>query len=440
MPNVLTRAVLAASQYVGLLGRPWNGLNLPVRVMWGPTPGARSLLGEQESPDSLPAVVGALSLLCDACTSVSWEVVRHRSVEEGTEVVLPSQLPAARALADWSIGDRWAFLYSALLSGNGVALIERDGRNAPEKIVTYPAPRVAFRLYDDGKLNLLLVPPTMGQAREVPHTACAILRYRPVAYDERIGISPVLLASGTVDLLLATRRMVRATMNNAARPSGYLKTGRHIDQRAAERISERWNTIYGRDGAGGTAVLEEGLEYHTVQLNDLQELAAVETARMGTGDVARLYSIPPALLLGTEQNRSTAQEDRRRLTNFAIQPLSELVADALGLALLSEEQRHQGLGVRLDLGLEMLSTELAEALSKLANSGIANVNELRNRIGLPSAGPAGDQLRAPTNTWPIDSWALGQPASAGNGETQAASITAAQRGLKLISNGWDIER
>jgi HK97 family phage portal protein len=443
----LKRAVLAASQYVGLLGRPWPGLNLPVRVQYGPTPNARTLLGATEGPDSLPGVIGALSLLCDACTSLEWQIVRRQDPAKGTEII--TDLPAARVLADWPIYEKWSWLYSGLLAGNGVAELTRDGRGAPERLTVYPAPRVAFRLYDNGRLSLLLVPPTMGQAREVAHTTCAHLKYRPVGYDERIGISPVLLASGTIDLLLQHRRMVQATMRNASRPSGYLKTDQKMDERIADRIRERWDRIHGGDGTGGTAVLEQGLEYETVALNDLQALAHEATARMGIGDCARLYGIPPSLLLGTEQNRATATEDRRRLLNFAVAPLSRLCEDALGSALLTTEQRHQGYSVHLDTSELMLGqgAELGDTISKILNSGAISLNEARRRLGL-AAVPNGDILRSPTNTWPLAAWAEATPASGsgneGNGE---ASIRAALNGhhaghatLKLLTNDWKLDQ
>ena len=135
-----------------------------------------------------------------------------------------------------------------------------------------------------------------------------ILRYRPSGADERIGVSPLTMASPTIDLLLSERAAVRATMQNAARPSAYLKTDQRLTPERAQAIRERWNSTYQQGGMGGTAVLEQGLDFKTVPLNDLTELAAVETARMGVGDVARLLNIPPSLLIGIEQNRATAVE------------------------------------------------------------------------------------------------------------------------------------
>jgi len=48
--------------------------------------------------------------------------------------------------------------------------------------------------------------------------------------------------------------------------------------------------------------------------------------------------------------------------------------------------------------------ELAEFLSRLADSGVASPNECRSMIGLPAVAD-GDLLRAPSNTYALPLWA-----------------------------------
>ncbi len=428
MPGLLTRAVMSAATTLGLLARPWRGLGLPARVIVGPTSGGRLLFTDQEGADSLPSVIGALSLLCDAITALEWSIVRRESPSAGTEVI--TNLDAAHCLWRWPLYQRWAWVYSALLAGNGIAHVIRNARDAPMLLQVYPAQRVTFRLYEDARLAILLTPPAMGTVREVAERECAILRYRPSGYDERIGVSPLLQANPTIELLLANRAMVRATASNAARPSGYLMTAGKIDRDKAQEIRNRWNEAHGGGARGGTAVLEQGLEYKTVPLADLQELAANETARLGVGDIARLYNVPPSLLIGIEQNRATATEDRRRLLGFAVEPLARICEDALATALLSYEQRAAGYGVRLDTSVAMLGqgNEMAQAVATLLNAGAVSVNEARMRIGY-AAVPDGDLLRAPTNTWPLQNWSQAVPRSS---ETVAQQGDAATRILRLL--------
>jgi HK97 family phage portal protein len=413
MANMLTRALISAGQSVGLLSRPWPGLGLGMRVMYGPSPGAGRMLRDDDGgPDSLPAVIGALSLLCDALIALDWSIVRRGDPAIGVEVVT-GDMDAVYALQRWPLHERWAWTYNALLAGNGIAHVIRNGRGGAAQLRVYPAQRVSYRLYENGGLTLLLLPSTGGEVREVAEQDCAILRYRPTGFDERIGISPLLQASPTIDLLLQNRAAVRSTMRNASRPSSYLATDKRLDPTRAEALKERWQQLHGGPGRGSTAVLEEGLTFHTVPLADLQDLAANETARMGVGDISRMYGIPPGLMLGQEQSRATATEDRRRLISFAVAPLADLASDALAAALLTSEQRHQGFGVRIDHSVTMLGqgTELATAVASLLNSGAVSVNEARGRIGLGSVAD-GDTLRSPSNTFPLPAWSKWQPQSA----------------------------
>lgn len=428
MANVLTRAILSATHAFGLLTRPWRGLGLPMRIVVGPTSGGRMLFRPDEGADSLPSVIGALSLLCDAVTALDWAIVRRDDPKSGTEVV--TNLDAAHALWRWPAYARWAWVYGALLAGNGVAHVVKNARNAPMTLRTYPAPRVAFRLYENGALAILLAPAALGDVLEVADHECAVLRYRPSGADERIGVSPLTMASPTIDLLLSERAAVRATMQNAARPSAYLKTDQRLTPERAQAIRERWNSTYQQGGMGGTAVLEQGLDFKTVPLNDLTELAAVETARMGVGDVARLLNIPPSLLIGIEQNRATAVEDRRRLLTFSVEPIARQCESALSEALLTYEQRAAGYAVRIDTSVAMLGSgvELSTSIASLLNSGAVSVNEARQRLGLASVA-GGDELRSPANTWPLSSWLDARPRSS---ETTEAQGDAATRMLELL--------
>lgn len=433
MPGLLQRAI-------GGLLSPWKGLGLPVKIMYG-VPAAHRLLATPEMhADSLPPLLGGLSLLADACITLKWDVVLRRSPASGTEIV--DEGAAAETLAAWPIYDRFSFIYNGLLSGNGIARLE-DGR-----LETYPVDRCSFRLYDDGRLSYLLQPVAGGPIEEVQAADVVHLRYRPInSFDQRIGISPAVRAWATVELLIEHRKMVLAAVKNAARPGSYLHTDKAIDQRKAEQIKERWDRVFRGAGTGGIAILEENLQYATIDNTDLVRLTSEAISQLGVADCARLYSIPPGLLLGQE-NRATAVEERRRLLSFAVSPLCVLIQDALAPVLLTPAQRRAGYSVRLDSTAETMlgqGAELSDSLAKLLNSGALSTNEARNRIGLASV-EDGDLLRAPTNVWPLSNWAEAKPASGQLPQaapTQlalpppAAGTFDARRSLMLLTQNWE---
>jgi HK97 family phage portal protein len=416
------------------LGRPQN-------IIWG-TPvvyrGATPIDIAGQSPESLPSVYGCCALLADALVSLDWAVTAP--AENGGRDVVTGNA-AADTLERWRKADRWAFCWGALTSGNGVGYIHRDPDGSPYRIEVYPSGRAFLNLYSNGELRFQLAP-LGGDPLEVPDDDVVHLRYRPSgAFDHRLGVSPLLTASPSIAMLLASRAGTTSTMLRASRPSGVLQTDGRLDPQRAQSIKDAWQQAHGEPGQRGqTAVLEQGLKFVQVDPGDLVKLASVETQSLGTSEICRLFSIPVALMhVEGSGARASAQEDRRKLQAFAVSPLARLIEDAIGSKLLTQRQMDMGLAVTVDTSVSLIGegTEMAEVLSKLVNAGLCSVNEARAWIGYGSAGSEADALRAPTNTWPIEAWINAQPASA---DTTSRVVTETarerqKRAFKLITGG-----
>jgi HK97 family phage portal protein len=431
--NWLKRAILSTSGPINRWSRPWAGYGLPMRTVWGPPLMGGRVYGGGEAPESLPTVYGAASLLADACCSVEWTVVRRSSTQAGTATV--ENIAAAHALASWPLHERWAWCWGALIGGNGVAQLHRDGRGAPERLEVFPPERITFRWYDGGRLTYLLLPIAAGEVIEAEAEDVAHLRYRPTHWDSRIGIPPTASAAASIEMLLQTRRMATATAANAARPSLYMTAPGRLDARKAEQIRERWEQLHGGHSVGGTAVLEEGLSIQQMPMADLVATCFEATSKLGAADIARLFSIPPDLLLGSE-NRATATEARRRLIAFGVSPVARMAEDALASALLSPEQRRSGYHIRVDTSTEELGAgvEFSTAISGLLNAGALSPNEIRTRLGYARV-EGGDELRAPVNTYPLSNWQHFAPAALIEPPPDPVK-TSGQAALKAISHRW----
>jgi phage portal protein BeeE len=110
-------------------------------------------------------------------------------------------------------------------------------------------------------------------------------------------------------------------------------------------------------------------------------------------------------MLGYSQHTSfaTAQEERRAFMSATLRPLQLRVADAFNQALLTEQERLDGLSVEFDSTDFGAGRELAETISSLVNSGVLTLNEARNKLSLVDV-PGGDTPRVPANVMPQDSW------------------------------------
>jgi hypothetical protein len=79
--------LISVGQSIGLLGRPWSGLNLPMRTIYGVLPTDRMIREDVGSVDTLPAVIGSLSLLCDALTALSRDIALRGDPSTGVAVI-----------------------------------------------------------------------------------------------------------------------------------------------------------------------------------------------------------------------------------------------------------------------------------------------------------------------------------------------------------------
>lgn len=422
-----------------LWSRTRRTLGLPVRITWGiPSqvrgPAALDIAGQE--PTSLPSVFGCASLLADALVGLDWWITKPAE-NGGRDVVTDNE--AAATLERWRKYERWSWIWNALVGGNGIGHVIRDGDGAPERIEVYPIGRAWLNLYDTNEIRFSLAPMAGGDAFEADEEDVCCLRYRPSGLDPRVGISPLISASPTVTMLLATRAGTTATQLNGARPSGWLGTAGKLDREKAQEIKDRWQSAQGGpDKRGGTPVLEQGLEYHVLDPVDLVKMAAVEVASLGVAEICRLFQIPSAVMqVDPSGSRSSAAEDRRRLGCFATTPLARLVEDAVGPKLLTERQRDMGLAMTIDTSAELIGAgaEMSETLSKLCNAGIITPNESRAWLAYGSLGAEGDLARAPTNTWPIASWAKAMPRSSDSLPAADQGSEAGLKALRLIRGG-----
>lgn len=397
------------------------GIGTSVRFGYLPMlrpPGGADALGD---PGTLPSVHGAICTLADAICALDFGIVKLSG--DGSSAEPAPRHPSAVTLSAWDVSDKWSWIWHGLFGGTSVAWL-RDGR-----LHVYPPERVSMLLYDDGDLRFQLIPVTGGEAFEVDHRQCAVLKYRPIGRDPRLGVSPLISCSPALTLLLQQRYTTNSILRNASRPSGVLQTDQRIDPLRAEALAERWDRARMGAAVGNTAVLEQGLRYEVIKMTDLQQLAATESAHLGVAEVARLYSVPPSILAGDVSNRATAIEDRRRLLSFAVSPLARLAEGALAAVLLTDSERRSGLRVQIDDATVLLGqgSELGSVAASLLNSGALSPNEVRALLSYPPV-PDGDLLRAPSNTYALPAWADWEPKSdTENTENDARAFPVSRR-------------
>ena len=334
-----------------------------------------------------------------ACRRVLSEEVARLSAghflkaEDGGRVQLQSTLNRIlRYPNTWqSHVNFWLGMMDRLVSdGNAYALALRDERRAVSEFIPlrsaypYVDPEDGAIFYGVGWDTQTpgLPPPADQEPRLlIPQREVLHLRlFTPV--HPLLGESPLVAAAVSANTGMAISNSTYSLFNRAARPSGYLKHPRRLSPDTKRRLADQWTQNYSGAGTGGTAVLEEGLEWVQLSMNAV-DAEIVDQYRLTVEDVARIYRVP-MFMLG-DMSKSTFNNVEQMMRSF--------YSGGLGFYLkLIEEQLAQFMGLPMDQHVVfdvesgLLRAEFKdrmEGLSRGVQTGIYAPNEARRREGLP---------------------------------------------------------
>lgn len=147
---------------------------------------------------------------------------------------------------------------NALLTGNGIAWIERDGRGAP--IEMYPIPTDQVRIEIVNNEPVYLVRFEAGKD-VVPVSYRDIFHIKNVTSNGYWGLDVISYAKNSVGLGLATEKHGNRFFKNNAKPSVVLETEQNIDRETADQLLAGWNASHaGAGNAYKTAILSGGMK------------------------------------------------------------------------------------------------------------------------------------------------------------------------------------
>lgn len=317
-----------------------------------------------------------------------------------------------------------------LLRGNGYAVIARDGRGRPVKLIPVNPDWVALWEAPDGGLYYHVTPNglhMMAELRQQPFLIPAedMLHVRGFSANGLLGASRITLAKEAIGLALAQEQQGSRWMANRAALSGVLSTDQKLNADAAKRMAEDWKqTKGGTQNAGQIAVLEQGLKYVPIAMDaNASQFIAQRTFQLQ--EVARIFRVPLHML-----------GDLTRSTNNNIGQQSQ---EYINLTLSSHTCRwrwklHQTFGLRksgifVDFDLSQLTaadiTGLTNNLARQITAGIRTQDEARIELGLdPMNDGRSDKLQSAVNLSAAGSDATGDGAEGGRPKADEAEIGA----------------
>lgn len=184
-----------------------------------------------------------------------------------------------------------------LLRGNAYAVIIRDGRGNPLRLVPQNPDAVSVREAPDGSIWYVVSRLGGYQQNELKGFDFAVpeedmFHLRGLTFDSIVGLSIISIARDSFGVALGLEQQAARFMKNGARPSGVLETAKSLSPETAKRLRDQWESLRaGIQNAGKTAILEEGLQWKAMQLSSV-ELEFIEQRRFTVEDIARWFSMP----------------------------------------------------------------------------------------------------------------------------------------------------
>jgi HK97 family phage portal protein len=363
--------------------------------LFGATPSSSGINVTPAKAMTCPPVRCAVQAIAEAIGQLPVHV--YRRANGGKE---RSQVhPAYRLLHDeandfMSAADfREQLTRDALLHGNGLALINRiDGR--PIELIRLDPASVDIEPDDLGSPRYFLRQET--QRREIARAD--ILHIKAPSLNGISGESPIKQSRETIGLLLAIEAHAARLFKNGARPSGQIVLPKKAAPDTRKNLIAAWRLAHGGDNSGGTALLDDGAEYKPVSLTSV-EAQLIEVWNRAVLDVARVFRVPPALLMDySRQTWTNAEFGGQQFLTYALARWIKAWEGEIRLKLIGVDERDTFLAEFLiDDLLRSDIAARAEAYSKLIAARVLNPNEARameNRA--PYAG--GNEFLNPNTT------------------------------------------
>lgn len=210
-------------------------------------------------------------------------------------------------------------------------------------------------------------------------------------------LSAVRQAREAIGLTMALEAHAARLLGNGARPSGVLTTGgKKLDDAAYTRLKKSWRGAHTGENAGGTAILEDGVEFKSLTFNSV-DLQFAEMRIFQTIEIGRALGVPPSLIF--ELGRATwanSEEMAQSFLTFTLLGRCNLWQGAIARLLTEEEQATFYPEFDVD---SLVKADLAAryaAFTAACGGPFLSVDEVRAIDNRPSIA-GGGELRPPAN-------------------------------------------
>jgi HK97 family phage portal protein len=273
---------------------------------------------------------------------------------------------------------------------------------------------------------------TDQMGRSIRYSRGSIWHIRWMSDDGIMGLSPLDCAREVIGEGLAMQSYRSRFYANDARPGGWVEfDGNFRTPAAKDAFRESWQKVYGGANRGRVAVLEKGMKYHELKLEDA-DTKFIKSRGANLADIARIWGVPLHKLGATEgQSKSDIEQLNIEFWTDTMLPWSRLLEDSIEFNLLGEDAG-LALDARFDMSELMRGDSVARAqrIRQLILAGVMVRNEGREEEGMDPL-PGLEKPLVPLNMSTVDDDGETEPlpnGAGGNASTDDSVAPAPQDG------------
>ncbi len=278
----------------------------------------------------------------------------------------------------------------AFTKGDGIALILRSfdvrrKRSFPSGLVPLDPDRVTPIFNADWTVSYRYEP--LNGGRKV-YPARDIFHLRGLSLDGLRGISLVKQARDAIAIALAAELAAGRLFKHGVLAGAALKTGQKLSPDAFERLKASLAEKEGAENAGKTLILEEGLDWSTVE-KSARDSQLTELRKLQVEEIARITGVPRPLLMVDETSWGSGIEALGQFfVAYALNPWFEAWQQAAERSLLDDDEQDRyavkfNPAALLRGSLKDQSDLLAKALGSGGHAPWMHVDEVRDVMDLP---------------------------------------------------------
>lgn len=221
------------------------------------------------------------------------------------------------------------------LRGNAYCQITANGSGEITELLPLHPDRMRLEVLENGSYRYAY---TDQAGRQLYFARNEIWHLRGMSSDGYMGMSPIDVARESIGEGLSMQGFSNRFFANDARPGGWLEyPGGFATVDAKNKFRESWQQMQGGANRGKVAVLEKGMKFHEMTLNN-QQSQFVESRRDKVTEIARLFGVPPHKIGDlTKSTNNNIEHQSIEFWTDTMLPWSKLWSSSISFYLLGED-------------------------------------------------------------------------------------------------------